>query len=115
MRELLIRLREIDPTTYERSFSWIKNAVWDAIKDNPEEYFLSDDPYPLRDALLQFVLQEAAKLNKWDYSVWNGGAVVIVGYREGDEPDAFIAYSTSEAEALLEAYTDAFERKLEYE
>jgi hypothetical protein len=69
MKTLLIRLEMVDAGTYHKAFDWLKNVVWDLIKSDPERYFLDQDPYPLRDALLQAVLQDAMRSKKLYLSV----------------------------------------------
>ncbi|MCK9571313.1 hypothetical protein M0R72_20360, partial [Candidatus Pacearchaeota archaeon] len=65
MKSMLARLEKADPETYQKAFDWLKNVAWSLIKLDPEGYFLFPGPYPLRDALLQAVLQDAITSHGW--------------------------------------------------
>ena len=112
MKDMLDRLKGADPDTYQRAFGWLKNVAWGRIKLDPEGYFLFPGQYPLRDALLQGVLQEAITSRGWqcvilsctDHSraAINGaergwGMRDKISEQEGDTP----------AHALLAAYLEA--------
>lgn len=118
MKAMLDRLKGADPDTYQRAFGWLKNVAWILIQDAPEKYFLDDGPYPLRDALLQGVLQEAIQahrsadfLNDWfwkieylDCDIYEATVYRRTGYISKERHDSPVA-------ALLTAYLSAIEEQ----
>jgi len=110
MKDSLTRLQKCDPATYDRVFNWLKNIVWDLIKEDPERYFLERGPYPLRDAILQACLQEAIAANKWFFYIqWDTHYGWLASINEAEEP----CEGDTPAAALLAAYVAAKEADLD--
>jgi hypothetical protein len=114
MKELLQRLEKADPDTYQRAFVWLKNVAYILIQSDPEKYFLENGLYPLRDALLQVVLQDAIRARKWCYWI---GKTELTTFAHIDRrgaaskgPDSIERRADNEPEALLLAYLAAAER-----
>jgi hypothetical protein len=106
----LTRLKELDPYTYGNAFNWLRNTAWAMIRDDPEKYFLCPDSYPLRDALLQYCLQEAIAAREWTYTLM--GRLLDERYlsRIDDVNENFyVEYGDSPAAASLAVYIAALE------
>jgi hypothetical protein len=108
MKELLDKLKSLDPTTYKRAFCWFDNVLGEIISDNPEGYFLEDGPYLLRDALLQSVLQEAISSKGWYWGFAVGTSAAIVSK---DMENFVRRLEDFPVKSLLAAYIAACEAK----
>jgi len=117
MEESLSRLAKADPETYQRAFDWLKNVAWGIIESDPEKYFLEPGPYPLRDAILQAVLQDAIAARGYMFSVshiWPKEALPAYRWKARIfvDPDNIIeTRADSPAATLLAAYLSAIEEQ----
>lgn len=111
MKDSLRMLKEVDPETYEKAFGWFRQCS--QLRVYTEENFLCNEAYPLRDALLQHVLQEA--MSKWDWyldrtQVFEGPYRCSI-YQVGPPREliAFNCHGKTAVEAMLNARLQALD------
>jgi hypothetical protein len=103
MKELLEKLKSLDPTTYNKTLELFEPYI---LSPYPEDLFLENGPYLLRDALLQACLQEAISGRGWFFYIqWDTHYGWMASINEQDEP----CEGDSPAKSLLAAYIAACE------
>lgn len=105
MQELLEKLKSLDHITYNKALELFEPYI---LSPYPEDLFLEDSPYLLRDALLQACLQEAISDRGWFFYIqWGTHYGWLASINEQDEP----CEGNSPVESLLAAYIAACEAK----